>query len=251
MTTRPERPELPSAPGERTGGFLVRTWNLFHGNADPPRRRGHLREMLRLASADAPDVLCLQELPVWALPAIDDWSGGMHRFGVVTRPPLWPGPIAGWVTRLHQGLFRSGLAGQANAILLAPQLVGHDLGHGRISDHGRERRVVQAVRVDGLGVVANLHASNELTRPAIPTAELERARAFAEERALPGETVVIAGDVNLRKAVLDGYSPPGAGIDHVLVRGAPAGPLVVWERERRTMGGVVLSDHAPVELVVG
>ena len=231
--------------------FHVRTWNLFHGNADPPTRRGHLHAMLELATADRPEVLCLQEVPVWALPVIDDWAGGMHRFGVVTRPPLWPGPLGAWVTRLHQGLFRSGLAGQANAILIGTGLVARDLGHERISDHGRERRLVQAVRVDGLGVVANLHASNELTRPEIPRAELERARAFVEGVAAPGEPIVIAGDLNLRDPWLEGYSPPGPGIDHVLVRGLPVGELDVWARARRTVAGVVLSDHAPVDLVVG
>lgn len=230
---------------------LVRTWNVFHGNADPPTRRGHLHAMLELATVDRPDVLCLQEVPVWALPVIDDWARDMHRFGVVTRPPLWPGPLGAWVTRLHQGFFRSGLAGQANAILLAPTLVGHDLGHERISDHGRERRVVQAVRVEGLGVVANLHASNELTRSEIPRAELERARAFVEGVAGPEEPIVIAGDLNLRDAHLEGYSAPGPGIDHVLVRGLPVGALEAWERARRTVDGVVLSDHAPVDLVVG
>ncbi len=51
--------------------MIVRSWNLFHGNADPPRRRGYLREMVRRASADEPGVLCLQELPVWALPRLD------------------------------------------------------------------------------------------------------------------------------------------------------------------------------------
>ena len=93
--------------------LLVRTWNVFHGNAQPPRRHGYLRRMVELASEDEPDVLCLQELPVWALPLIDDWSR-MASFGAITRPPLWLGPISTWVTRLHQGLFRSGLAGQAN-----------------------------------------------------------------------------------------------------------------------------------------
>jgi len=44
--------------------LLVRTWNLFHGNAVPPERRAFLEEMVRLAAADGPDVLALQEVPV-------------------------------------------------------------------------------------------------------------------------------------------------------------------------------------------
>src|SRR5438105_1106403 len=37
--------------------LLVRTWNVFHGNTSPPRRRAFLDEMVRLASRDRPDVL--------------------------------------------------------------------------------------------------------------------------------------------------------------------------------------------------
>jgi len=160
--------------------LLVRSWNVFHGNAHPPRRKGFLRKMVELASADAPDVLCLQEVPVWALPRIDDWSG-MTTFGAITRPPLWLGPLSTWLTRIHQGFFRSGLAGQANVILVAPRHQASDLGHERISEDGRERRLVQAVRLDGPGVVVgNLHASNEFSDPSVPLAELERGRSFVE-----------------------------------------------------------------------
>ena len=56
--------------------LLVRTWNVFHGNANPAERRGFLEEMVRLASADGSDVLCLQELPVWALSRLDEWKIG-------------------------------------------------------------------------------------------------------------------------------------------------------------------------------
>jgi len=230
--------------------LVVRSWNVFHGNADPPRRKGYLRRMLELASGDTPDVLCLQEVPVWALPRIDDWAG-MQGFGAVTRPPLWLGPLSSWLTRLHQGLFRSGLAGQANAVLVAARHHATDMGHARISDAGRERRVAQAVRLDDVGVVVgNLNASNEFRDAAVPGAELERARSFVEERAQAGDAVVLAGDFNLRRPELEGFSGPGEGIDHVLVRGATAGPVVAWERERRTVDGVVLSDHAPVDCVV-
>jgi endonuclease/exonuclease/phosphatase family metal-dependent hydrolase len=230
--------------------LLVRSWNVFHGNAHPPRRKGYLRAMLELASADSPDVLCLQELPVWALPRIDDWSG-MTSFGAITRPPLWLGPLSTWLTRFHQGLFRSGLAGQANAILVAHRHEATDLGHERINDDGRERRLVQAVRLEGHGVVVgNLHASNEFSDVSVPQAELERARSFVEGRAGPDDVVVLAGDFNLRDPRVDGYSAPGEGIDHIVVRGAPSEPAVPWGRERRVVDGVVLSDHAPVDCVL-
>ena len=68
--------------------LLVRTWNLFHGNAVPPERRAFLEQMVRLASADRPELLCLQEVPVWALGRLAAWSG-MTAVGVVAaRAPL-------------------------------------------------------------------------------------------------------------------------------------------------------------------
>jgi endonuclease/exonuclease/phosphatase family metal-dependent hydrolase len=228
---------------------LVRTWNVFHGNSEPPGRRGHLRRMVELATEDGPDVLCLQEVPVWALPRLDDWSG-MQVFGVITRRPLWPGQLSSWITRVHQGLFRSALAGQANAILVAATHTAEDLGHERISDPGRERRVVQAVRVDGRVVVANLHASESREGVDVVAEEISRARGFAEERARPGEPVVLVGDFNLTGVTLEGYSPPGPGIDHVLVKGAVSSAPRSWPPERRLLNGLVLSDHPPVEATI-
>jgi endonuclease/exonuclease/phosphatase family metal-dependent hydrolase len=228
--------------------LFVRTWNVFHGNASPPRRRGYLRRMIELVVADGPDVVCLQEIPVWALPLLDDWSG-MRRFDAITRPPLWPGPFSKWVTRVHQGFFRSGLAGQANAILVAPRHAATGLGHERISLPGRERRLVHAIRIAGTeGVtVANFHATNDHAQAAVPRGEAAHAAAFAERVATPGDVVVLAGDFNVVDPCLDGYSPPAGGIDHVLVRGAVMDSVAVWPRERRMQNGVVLSDHPVVE----
>ena len=47
-----------------------------------------------------------------------------------------------------------------------------------------------------------------------------------------------------------GFSEPGPGIDHVLVRGDAPSPLEAWPLERRRHDGRVLSDHAPVELTI-
>jgi len=193
--------------------LVVRSWNVFHGNADPPRRSGHLRRMIELVTADGPDVVCLQELPIWAVARIASWSG-MHHFDAVARPPLWPGPLSTWVTRAHQGFFRSGLSGQANAILVAPRHAATDLGHERISEGGRERRIVHAVRIAGApGVaIANLHASNDFVRPDVPRAEAARAAAFVEEAAAPGDVVVLAGDfaIPVTSSFPDG--PPGTAV---------------------------------------
>jgi endonuclease/exonuclease/phosphatase family metal-dependent hydrolase len=229
----------------------VRTWNVFHGNADPPRRNGYLRTMIDLALDDRPDVLCLQELPVWALGPLDRWSG-MATFTAVTRQPLRLGPGSRWLTRAHQGFFRSALAGQANAILVTSGRPVQDLGHTQISDRRRERRLVHAVRLTGEPsvVVANLHATNDFRDPLMPRAEAARAAAFVDRLAEPGEAVVLAGDFNVTDPELSSFSAPGAAIDDVLVRDASALEVTIWPRERRTRDGVVLSDHAPVDCVV-
>ena len=207
--------------------------------------------MIDLALEDGPDVLCLQELPVWALGRLDRWSG-MSTFAAVTRRPLRLGSVSGWLTRAHQALFRSALAGQMNAILVTSGRPVEDLGHTQISEGRRERRLVHAVRLTGEPsvVVANLHATNDFRDPAVPRAEAARAQAFVDGLAEPGEAVVLAGDFNVADPELPGFSTPGEGIDDVLVRNARAIGVTIWTRERRTRDGVVLSDHAPVDCIV-
>jgi endonuclease/exonuclease/phosphatase family metal-dependent hydrolase len=227
---------------------LVRSWNLFNGNSVPPTRHGHLREMIELATADRPAILCLQEVPVWALPHLAGWSG-MQSSWLVARPPRRPAFLAAAITRLHSGLFRSRLAGQANAILIDRSLPTTPLSGVQISEQGRERRVVHAVRVDQVGVVANLHASNAGSD--VVVRELVRAHAFVETRAAPGEARILAGDFNLAHPDLVGHENGGPGLDHILVANAAATPTVSWPGERRVQHGRVLSDHAPVERLVG
>ena len=47
--------------------MLIRSWNVFHGRTLPAGRVVRLREMIELATQDRPDVLALQELPLWSL----------------------------------------------------------------------------------------------------------------------------------------------------------------------------------------
>ncbi len=231
--------------------MLVRSWNLFHGNTLPPGRRSRLEQMVRLASADRPDVLCFQEVPLWALPRLSAWSGMSVRHVVTRRAPLGA-RLGGAITRLNNGLFRSALAGQANAILLAPGLDPLEHRTERIDQGRRETRYCHAVRLEGL-VVANLHATNDYQHPQIAAAEVVRAEAFVTVVAgsLP---CILAGDFNLRAEhllELAGWSARGPGLDHVLVRGLTASPLAVWPVTRRGHNGAVLSDHAPVEVTIG
>src|SRR5690349_19286318 len=78
--------------------------------------------MVRLAATGEPDIVCLQEVPAWALDRLESWSG-MKAFGAVAQPPrLGPLPIPPGlgqaITSLNHGLFRSAVSGQANAVLV-------------------------------------------------------------------------------------------------------------------------------------
>jgi len=212
---------------------VVRTWNLFHGKPSPPERRAFLRRMIELVTADAPDVVCLQELPVWALAHLEEWSG-MHAYAAVARRPLLP-VGARTVTALHHGLLRSALTGEAGAILTREPARALDT---TVVGDVKLRRIAHAVQLDGVTVV-NFHIDGD-------RAQLDRVLAVAS-----GQSIV-AGDANLVAPVAEGFSPPLAGsIDQIFVRGLALreGPRT-WPEERRTVDGRVLSDHAPVEVVV-
>jgi endonuclease/exonuclease/phosphatase family metal-dependent hydrolase len=213
--------------------MLVRTWNLFHGNASPPERGAFLRQMIELVTGDGPDVVCLQELPVWALRHLERWSG-MHASTAVARRPRLP-LAARPVTALHHAKLRSALTGEADAILTrmpAREPGRHVVGHTNL------RRIAHSVDVDGVTVV-NFHIDGD-------RAQFDRVLELARERS------IVAGDANLVAPRADGFSAPLAGsIDQILMRGLTLldGPSA-WPPERRMMEGRVLSDHAPVEAVV-
>ncbi|HKC22200.1 MAG TPA: endonuclease/exonuclease/phosphatase family protein [Gaiellaceae bacterium] len=269
--------------GQYSKRLLVRTWNLFHGNTKPPGRRAYLEQLVRLAAEDEPDILCLQELSVWALVDLPDWSG-MTAVTDVARRPL---PLLGELARTLSGLdarrFRSAITGEANAVLLKRSLtvVEHRrlvlnpfrfrrlqarqlrLPLGERIRWASERRVLQALRVrgaDGTFLVANAHITGHKDKR-IPDAELLRAAVFVDGFAQPGEPVLLCGDFNLTvgnsRTLGDLMTPQwgfsGAtpnGIDHILVRGLRAQPPLVWPVERRTREGRILSDHAPVDVEV-
>lgn len=241
-------------------------------------------EMVRLASADRPAVLCLQEVPVWALGQLDDWSGMQAVGAAAQRPHLGPFPstpeLGRVLTELHHGLLRSAFTGQANAILLGPGLQVREHRHVILNPFrfrraqvrrlelgiierlawSKERRICHAVRVqrgEETLVVANLHATGFKDKR-VPDAELLRAAVFVDGMAKPGEPVLLCGDFNLSvrnsRTLAEltsaewGFSgPTPTGIDHVLVRGRDASPPVRWPAERRRHDGRLLSDHAPVE----
>jgi endonuclease/exonuclease/phosphatase family metal-dependent hydrolase len=258
---------------------LVRSWNLFHGNTVPPQRRAFLDEMMRLATADDPDVLCAQEVPAWAL-------GNFDIGDVAARPAIGPFPITAELgrrlTEIDCGRLRSAFSGQGNAIYVSPRLrviSRHSLTLNPLRFRSvqaralrlgpvarlawaKERRVAQAVRLaipDGRTcLVTNVHCTSFPADERLADAELLRAAWFAVSTAAPEDVVVLAGDFNARAArsrtLRDltapewGFSGAGAGIDHILVRGATASALRRWPDEERRYDGGLLSDHAPVEL---
>ncbi len=110
----------------------------------------------------------------------------------------------------------------------------------------------------GTTVVATLHATSYNADPRLADAEVIRAATFAEAFALPGEPLVLAGDLNVRagasRALAElaawGFAGGGHEVDHVLVRDVAAGPVEVWPDERRRLDGRLLSDHAPLEVTL-
>ena len=220
--------------------LLVRTWNLFHGNALPPERRAYLREMIELVTADDPDVVCLQEVPAWALGRLEEWSG-MQALGAVAAPPrLGSAELGRRITELHHGVLRSAVTGEGLAILVARR---HAIAAHRTQPVGANR-VLLGVELAGGIHVGDFH----VTGGDVAQEQFARVVALAE-----GDTVVLAGDVNLRPPYeLRGFSEPLAGsIDQILVRGLPSGGPTAWPAERRRVDGRLLSDHAPVEAMVG
>jgi endonuclease/exonuclease/phosphatase family metal-dependent hydrolase len=175
---------------------LIRSWNLFHGNSVPPQREAFLDEMIRLATADDPDVLCVQEVPAWAL-------GRFTAGDVAARPAIGPLPIPAELgrrlTEPNHGLLRSAFSGQGNAIQVSSRLrvLAHEaltlnprrfraaqaraLGLGPVArlGWGKERRLVQALRLAEPGgrtvLVANMHCTSYPADERLADAELLRA----------------------------------------------------------------------------
>jgi len=234
--------------------LLVRTWNLYHGRTHPKSNRTYLERMVRLASLDAPDVVALQEVPLWALGRLERWSG-MQAVWAVTVPSVL-GPIARFVTDLDPVRVRFTVAGQANAILLNPRfdvfehrvlVMNPEVSHWDWIFEGRQRRVCQAVGVQAAEerlVIANLHATNnrELAQVEVGIAAEFVARA---------DRCLLCGDFNVPRFTVPEFSPPIEGIDQILAKGLEfeLGPGA-WALERRRVNGHLLSDHAPVEAVV-
>jgi endonuclease/exonuclease/phosphatase family metal-dependent hydrolase len=235
-------------------GLLVRTWNLYHGRTHPKSDRTYLERMVRLVSLDAPDVVALQEVPLWALGRLQRWSG-MQAVWAVTVPSF-VGPFARAITDLDPVRVRFAVAGQANALLINPHfevgrhkvlLLNPDVSRWDWIHHGHQRRVCQTVDLhvgDREFVVANLHATNNSK-----IAQVEAG--LAAEFVSYAERCILCGDFNVPRVAVPEFSAAIDGIDQILVRGLSIerGPEP-WPDERRRVGDLLLSDHAPVEALL-
>ena len=270
--------------------MLVRAWNLFNGNTVPSGRRAYLREMIDLITVDRPAIVCLQEVPAWALEQVGEWAGMQAVTARTRRPKLGPIAIPGGVgrrlTSIHAGRTRSAFGGQGNVILLPKQVKLRQAKQITLNTNPfceeqaaklglkakearwweRERRVCHLAKIE-FGdrrrmLIANLHATSQPADLRLANAELRRAASFVDRAAEVEEVVILAGDFNttleqsetLRELTTrpdEAYSATGPRIDHILVRGAVASGVRVWPDDDRRLGDKLLSDHAPVELEIG
>jgi len=130
----------------------------------------------------------------------------------------------------------------------------------------KERRVAHAVRVGlpdgGTMLVANLHATAYRPDARLADSELFRAAVWVDALAGPDEPTILAGDFNvfrrsswtLRDLLSDTWGFAGGGgpsVDYVLARRTPIADVHAWTPERRVRDGRTLSDHTPIEALVG
>jgi endonuclease/exonuclease/phosphatase family metal-dependent hydrolase len=212
--------------------------------------------MVRLVTEDRPDVVALQEVPLWALGRLERWSEMSVRWAV-TVPALLLAPLARLVTEFNPIRLRSLVSGQANVVLVDRR---HELGAQKLLlmtpevskwewlfERGLQQRYCQRLEIvaDGREItVANLHATNN---PELARSEVGRAAGFVAD----AERCALCGDFNVPRFVVPEFSPPIDGIDQILVRGLEfEREPRPWERERRMFRGSLLSDHAPVEAVI-
>ena len=258
--------------------LLIRTWNIAHGRDVPPGaehghvRRKLLREMAQVMIEDDPDVVLLQEVPVWAADLLREHTGmgvtlaptyGAHIPFVHVPLPLAVGAAVG---RALPDLVRTQVEGQAQALLYGPALLLVSARRVQLNERTRlrgEPRIAQLARLRHRRAgrelaIANVHADRGGNE------QLEKA-GFVLERFARGAPMVLAGDLNadMQSAGVHALRARGfveesgeVGIDHVLVRDFEVEWAATrWLPERRDLRHngsrpVRLSDHDPVDAVV-
>jgi endonuclease/exonuclease/phosphatase family metal-dependent hydrolase len=258
--------------------LLIRTWNIAHGRDIPPgaehghMRRKLLREMAQVMTQDDPDLVLLQEVPVWAADLLREHTGmgvtlaptyGAHIPFVHLPLPLAVGAALG---RALPDLVRTQVEGQAQAVLYGPALLLVSARRVQLNERTLlrgEPRIAQLARLRHRRAgrelaVANVHADTGGDE------QIEKA-GFVLERFARGAPMVLGGDLNAgpQSAGVHALRARGwieesgdVGIDHLLVRGLDVEWAATrWLPERRDLRNngsrpVRLSDHDPVDAVV-
>jgi endonuclease/exonuclease/phosphatase family metal-dependent hydrolase len=262
-----------------TAPLLVRTWNIAHGRDVPPgpgyghARRKLLAEMCAVMVEDEPDIVLLQEVPVWAGSLLRDETRmgvtladayGAHVPFLHVPLPLAAGAALG---RALPDVVRTQFEGQGQALLYGPNLLLVSARRVQLNERRRlrgEPRIAQLVRLRHRRLGFELAVGNVHADPRGAPAQLEKA-GFVLERFARGAPMILGGDMNagsgtagLRALVGRGWVEDAGevGIDHLLVRGAelewPATRWLPQRRDLRLNGSLPLrlSDHDPVDAVV-
>jgi endonuclease/exonuclease/phosphatase family metal-dependent hydrolase len=223
-------------------GLRVLTWNLKHGQAEPPAGRELAEEFAAALAGWSWDIALLQEVPPWWPAELGARLGAEPRRVLTSRNSGLP--VRRVLARRWPDLMKSS-GGGANAILVRGRAI---LAHRTLRlCRLPERRWLHAVRLgDGTGGgvwVGNLH----LTVRDAPAAHREAQMAAAGLRGwAAGEPAVLGGDFNVRGLELAGFARAAEhDVDYVFARGLTGEAAAsVIDRGR-------LSDHAPVLVTLG
>jgi endonuclease/exonuclease/phosphatase family metal-dependent hydrolase len=264
--------------------FTALAWNLFHGRDFPPdpelrscrsrllrideRNETHVQvnrdlttEFATLLAANGWDVALLQECPPrFAEPLARACSAEWHR-ALTSRNSL--GPLRGLLARQNPDLIASGEGGSNLTLVRVPGKLGGIAERRELTIHdgAPERRALALTRTASGVCVANLHATQDMSKMA--TEDVLRAAHAATEFA-GSAPLLFGGDLNLRPAEQPAAferlredfglaAPTGPkAIDHLLARGLEVlNPPTQWPPERRELPldgrALRLSDHAPVQ----
>ena len=223
-------------------------------------------------------------------PRVDGHAGGdLTRQAVEGRAVPDPARgRAMSLTAPHHGRIRSGFAGQGTSAIFFPKdaevreyktitLNTNVFCEERGARFGltqkemvwweRERRVCQVLQYEFADrsrmLVANLHATHQPKDLRLADAELRRAVNFVIKCSELEESLIVAGDFNIttdRSEIIQElltaprearWNAATTGIDNVLLRRAVrAASVRLWTDEERTYKKRILSDHAPLEVVV-
>ena len=214
----------------------------------PERPRSTSSRWCRLVTADAPDVVALQERPLWAVKRLDDWSGMEHVVGDDHARP----PGAARAARRPRGpvRFRSSLTGQANALLVESPLRGRRapprrpqpgaLTRDRLLRGGQRPSAIRSSRRAGRARHAGQPARVEQ-----PTSNWSRRRsggrrAFVAKRGAASSAATSTSTPSQWPA-----STPIDGIDQISSAASSSSAARSLAGGRRRLGEAVLSDHAP------